>query len=199
MAVSDKPAGGNARKRGNALSRMVRYRMVIPVIRGRGDPRRTARGVCVGLGLAMMPTVGAQMVLVGIFWAIMRVIAPGWRFNVVVALAWTWFTNIFTLVPIYYLFLVTGNVMLLRENPFGGFDAFSTRLMELLQADLGMFEYAWVTTVAIFDEWGLPMVLGSFPWAIVSAWLGYVWCLKFLERLQRAKQRRQESKRVASE
>ena len=193
---SDRAVDGTERRRGTMFYRLMRYRLVIPVVRGRGDPRRTARGVAVGLGLAMMPTVGVQMALVGIFWAIMRVVAPNWRFNVVVALAWTWVSNIFTLVPIYYTFLVTGNVMLLKENPFGGFDVFSARLMELLQADLGLFEYAWVTTVAIFEEWGVPMVLGSVPWAILSAWLGYVWCLKFLDRLRLAQRRRREGKRA---
>lgn len=183
------------RKRGSLLYRLMRYRLVVPVVRGRGDPRRTARGVAIGFGLAMMPTVGIQMALVALVWAVLRWFAPNWRFNVVVALAWTWITNIFTMVPIYYAFLVTGNLMLLRDDPFGGFDAFSERLTSLLSANAGFLESFWIYTVAIFSEWGLPMALGSLPWAVASAWIGYVWCLKFLEGIRKAQQRRIEAKR----
>ena len=88
--------------------RLCRYRLVIPILRGKNRPVFTARGVLVGLICATTPLVGMQMAMVAGVWGIQRLVAPEWRFNVVVAMGWTWITNVFTLPPIYYLFLVTG-------------------------------------------------------------------------------------------
>lgn len=181
----DRPAG---------LARLLRYRLMIPIARGRADKRPAARGVAIGLGLAMMPTIGIQMALVFGIWAALRILVPQWRFNMVIALAWTWITNVFTMGPIYYAFLVTGNLILLRDDPFGGFDAFTARLDSLLASDAGPLESFWIYTVQVFTEWGLPLFVGCVPWAILSAWLGYVWCLKFLDRLQERQRKRRARK-----
>eukprot|EP00752_Nemacystus_decipiens_P000436 g436.t1 len=79
------------------LSRLMRYRLMIPIHRNRQDPRPAARGVAVGLFFALMPTVGIQLALLGLFWAGMRWLRPQWRFNLIVAGAWIWVTNILTI------------------------------------------------------------------------------------------------------
>jgi uncharacterized protein len=173
-----------------SLIRLFRYRLVIPLLRGKNPPVHTARGVLVGLMCAMTPLVGVQMAMVAAVWAVQRTVAPEWRFNVVVAMGWTWITNIFTLPPIYYLFLVTGRLMLGRWEESLGFSAFSTKLEEILSIGGDGLTAAWAITVAMVDLWGLPMFLGCVPWAILSGWIGYAWSLRFVTRRREATRER---------
>ncbi len=172
-----------------SLARLFRYRLIIPILRGKSPPVNTARGVLVGLLCAMTPLVGVQMAMVAAVWGVQKVVAPNWRFNVVVALAWTWITNVFTVPPIYYVFLVTGRLMLGRWEESLGFTAFSNKLDEILSLGGGGLTAALEITVAMVELWGLPMFLGCVPWAVASGWIGYLWSLRFATR-RREKMRR---------
>jgi uncharacterized protein (DUF2062 family) len=173
-----------------SLTRMLRYRLLIPIQRGQNPPTVTARGVLVGMICAMTPFVGIQMAMVASVWAVQRVVAPGWRFSVVVAMAMTWVTNVFTLPPFYYLFLVTGRIMLGRWEESLGFSAFTAKLDETLSIDGGGLAAAWEITLAMVELWGLPMFLGCVPWACLCGWLGYLWSLRFVTRRRQAMQER---------
>jgi len=174
--------------------RLMRLRLVIPVLRSSAAPDYTARGVFVGLLVAMTPTVGVQMAIVLGIWAVLRVLRPAWGFNVVVGMLWTWLTNIFTVTPIYYLFLLTGEAMLGRWDEAGGYVMFSEQLEKLLETDASILESLWIYAVSIFEAWGVPMLLGCVPWAIASACLGYWWSLRLIERF-RERRRNQVSRR----
>jgi uncharacterized protein (DUF2062 family) len=183
----------------NGLRRLLRLRLIIPVLRASHPPEYTARGVLVGMLVAMTPTVGIQMAICAAIWALLKVVRPKWDFNVIVAMAWTWITNVFTLGPIYYVFLLTGELMMGRWGDVGGYDAFTTRLSELLSQDVSWYEAIWVYAVEIFTVWGAPMFLGSIPWAIACAWLSYRWSLRLsraahARRLKRRQQRAQKRK-----
>jgi uncharacterized protein (DUF2062 family) len=169
-----------------SLVRLFRYRLVIPVLRGNTPPVHSARGVLVGLVCAMTPLVGVQMAMVAAVWAVQRTVAPDWRFNVVVAMGWTWVTNVFTVPPIYYVFLVTGRLMLGRWEESLGFSAFSAKLEEILSLGGGGLTAAWEITLAMIELWGLPMFLGCVPWAVVSGWIGYKWTLRLVTRRREA-------------
>ena len=175
------------------LQRLMRLRLVIPVLRSQSAADYTARGVFVGLLVAMTPTVGIQMMIVAAIWAVVRVVRPAWDFNVVVGMLWTWLTNIFTLPPIYYMFLLTGEGMLGRWGEAGGYAMFSERLVKLLKTDASFLESLWVYMVGIFDAWGAPMLLGCIPWAIGSAFVGYWWSLRLIRRY-RARRRNLENR-----
>ncbi|MDA1098488.1 MAG: DUF2062 domain-containing protein [Proteobacteria bacterium] len=164
--------------------RLLRLRLVIPVLRSPAAADYTARGVFVGLLVAMTPTVGFQMLIVAGIWAAVRLLRPAWDFNVVVGMLWTWLTNVFTAPPIYYLFLLTGEAMLGRWGDAGGYAMFSDRLVELLQTDASFLESLWIYAVGIFDAWGVPMLLGCVPWAFGSAFLGYWWSLRLVQRFR---------------
>lgn len=157
------------------------------MLRARHEPEHTARGVGVGLLVAMSPTVGFQMPLVMMVWLAVRVLRPSWDFNPVIGMAWTWITNIFTVPPIYYAFLVTGELMLGRWGQSGGYDMFQQRLVSLLETDASFLESLWIYAIGIFDAWGVPMFVGCVPWAIVFAWVGYVWSLKATRRFRARK------------
>ena len=65
------------------LSRILKYRLLVPILRSNLPPVETARGVAVGLVSAMNPFVGIQMALVGAFWAFQKLVLPNWRFNLI--------------------------------------------------------------------------------------------------------------------
>ena len=60
---------------------------------------------------AMTPFFGIQMALVMGTWLVTKKIF-NWDFSIVNGLAWTWVTNVFTLLPVFYMFFLTGNLML---------------------------------------------------------------------------------------
>ena len=89
------------------LKRASRFKLVIPLKRSVHAPEHIARGVAVGLAWALTPTVGIQMAFCFVTLVIARRIFK-WEFHLLVSLAWTWFTNVITLLPSYYLFFLTG-------------------------------------------------------------------------------------------
>jgi len=170
------------------LARMFRYRLVIPIARGRHDGVPTARGTAIGLGIGLTPTVGIQMPIIFLFWLFLKWRKSDWRFNLLVALAWTWPTNLLTAPLYYYLCLVTGRVLTGHgwELDFG---AFREQMESLLAQDATWYESFWIYMVGIFEVWGVPLFLGCIPWAVLGTWLGYVLTLKFIRKFQ-ASQRR---------
>lgn len=172
------------------LRRVVRYRLVVPILRGKHSPEYTARGVLFGLLAAMTPTVGVQMPIVLAMWLVVRALKPSWDFNLVVGLAWTWVTNIFTVPPVYYVFLLTGRLMTGHWGSHAGYGEFQDKLAALLQTDTTWYQALWQYIWGIFEIWGVPMFIGSIPWAIVTAWLGYRWSLKLIREFRMRRVRR---------
>jgi uncharacterized protein (DUF2062 family) len=173
--------------------RMLRLRLVIPLLRARHAPEFTARGVFIGVALGLTPTVGIQIPMVMVVWAIVRAIAPRWNFHVIVAMAWVWLSNVFTMVPLYFGFLVTGRVMMGAGDALPGYQTFSDELLKALQVDAEGLNAVWLQTVNLFDLYGVPMLIGCIPWALIGGWGGYVWSLVYLRRRrERAEARRHE-------
>jgi uncharacterized protein len=179
------------------LRYMILYRLVVPILRSKNPPEYTARGVLFGLLAALTPTVGVQMIIVLGMWGLVRAFRPAWDFNVIVGMAWTWVTNIFTVPPIYFLFLVTGRLMLGQWDDIGGYDEFSSQLSNMLTSQMDFFESLWVYTVELFRIWGLPMFLGSIPWSIIGSWAGYRWSLNLLQRFSDRRRNRASARRDA--
>lgn len=184
-----------ARKKLSGLARLFRYRLIIPIARGRHNGVPTARGTAIGLCFGLTPTVGVQMPLILIFWALLKAFRSSWNFNLIVALAWTWPTNVLTAPFYYYLCLMTGRVMM-GDGLELGFDEFRAQVESVLAQDAGLLESFWIYTVEIFSSWGVPLFIGCIPWTVLGTWGGYVLTLKFIAKL-RAQQRRQMLKRHA--
>ncbi len=172
------------------LKRLTRYRLIVPIIRSKHGPEYSARGVLVGMLVAMTPTVGVQMPIVAFIWLLMRVIRPSWDFSLIIAMAWTWVTNVVTAAPLYYLFVVTGRIMLGQWDSLTGFDEFMQRFHVLMEVEAGPLKQFWVYVVAVFQIWGVPMFLGSIPWAIVTAWPAYRWSYRIAVRRRLRRLRR---------
>ena len=190
--------GRNGRSWWARLCRNIRYRLVIPLKRSVHPPEYTARGVSVGLAWGLTPTVGIQMLFVFFCWVIGRRLFR-WDFNLIVAMAWTWTTNVVTLFPCYYLFYMTGQIMLGRFDDLSGYGEFM-KLWDSQAVDdsaMGYWESVWANMVMLLEGWGLPLLIGCLPWSAFGAWAGYVWSLRFLIR-HRANKERRRAARVAA-
>lgn len=182
----------SGRKRnGWVIARRYAYkRLVVPILRARNRPQHTARGVFVGVFVALTPTVGVQMLSVLVAWLLVRAVWRQWDFNILVAMAWTGVTNLFTVAPFYFAFLATGWVMLGRFDHFETYGAFSDHLAETLAVDATWYETLWVYTVNLFHEFGVPLFLGSLPWAVIGGIAGYRWTLALISNYRARRVRR---------
>jgi len=176
------------------LGRLTRMRLIVPLQRGQAPAEHVARGVAVGLAVAFTPTVGVQLVLVLLIWMLAKAAGPRFSFHAISAFAWVWVTNIFTIGPIYYGFLQTGQLLLGRFDELGGIglDQFTAQLTAIASTDTGFVEALWVGTLTLFEVWGLPLFLGSVPWAVFFSWIGYVWSKRFIEKFRARRQERQK-------
>lgn len=161
----------------NRWRRVIRFRLVIPVLRSRHSPQYTARGVFIGLVVGMTPTVGIQMPIVALIWIAIRVFFKPLSFNAVTAMLWTWVSNLFTMGPMYYVFLLTGELIMGRWSRIGSYEIFIGRLDQLLSTDATWFQSIWIYALEMFVIWGVPMFVGCIPWALLTGWLGYRWSL----------------------
>lgn len=171
------------------LRRMLRYRLIVPLMRSRHSPEHAARGSFVGLFWAFTPSVGIQMPLVLITWVFARR-SPKWDFNLVLAIAWTWVTNAFTALPCYYVFYLTGQVMFGRWNRLSGFDSFRLMWSDIFTAEQSMLDQVQALARVLILDWGITMLVGSLPWAFFLGWLGYRYSLKFVHAYRHARAER---------
>jgi hypothetical protein len=165
----------------NGLIRLTRLKLLIPILRSKHPPEYTARGVLVGMAWAMTPLVGIQMYTVFMTWLIARKLFK-WDFSLIVGLAWTWVTNVFTMLPCYYAFYLTGQVLLGNWNDLSGYNSFVEAYFRTFDEGLGTWETVQMYAVMIVKDWGLAMAVGSLPWAALGGWLGYKFGLAYAER-----------------
>jgi uncharacterized protein (DUF2062 family) len=193
-------SGNGRHSRWERFRRLLRYRLVVPIKRSHHHPpEHTARGVMVGLGWALTPTIGIQMGLCLITWLFARRLFR-WDFSLIVSCAWTWTTNVVTMLPCYYIFYVTGQLLLGRFDHLSGYDDFLALWQRQVGAEEAAGSFDWFQ---YFEQlavgWGLPLLVGSLPWAVVGAWLGYVWTLRFVRRHREARHRRRLARRGAAQ
>lgn len=179
------------------FKRLLRYRLVVPIMRSRHSPEHTARGIMVGLIWAFTPTVGIQMILVLGTWVIVRRLFS-WDFSLVQGIAWTWVTNVFTALPCYYIFFVTGQLMLGRWDDISGYESFLVLFNDSFTAGQSTWEQAKTVAAIVFLDWGLAMWVGSLPWAALMGWLGYAIGLRFVLRYRRMRAERMARRQAAA-
>lgn len=174
--------GGSSHSWRRQLVRGLRHRLIVPILRERKPTEYTARGVLVGLLVGLTPTVGIQIPMVLLLWMVIHKVYKSWNFNPVIAIAWTFISNIATLPFLYYLFVVTGRIMLGRFENLRGFDTFRERLGQSLPQESGWLDSLWRYIIVLFDNFGLPLFLGSVPWSLLGGWIGYHWSLRILNK-----------------
>lgn len=175
------------------LRRVLHYRLVIPLKRSRHPPEHSAMGVAVGLFWAFTPLVGIQMYLCLMTWLPFRYFKR-LDFSLIIAFAWTWVSNVFTMFPLYYGFYVTGQVMMGHWEDLSGYHAFVANWDAVFLADVGFWESLVQFTTLVARDQGLSMLIGCLPWAIGFGWLGYVWSLRFVRHRREERRRRLQLK-----
>jgi len=177
------------------MRRLMHYQLMIPVMRSKHAPEYTARGVALGFAVGITPTAGIQIIMCGLTWLVARKIFK-WDFNVILAMAWTWNSNTFTIPPIYYLCYVTGHIMLGHWHDVFGYRAFAMHFNGIFDIDLNWNNVGEVASFLLTDVF-LVMMLGCIPWFILSYWVIYRWTMRFMERYHLARSERQAQRRSA--
>ena len=174
------------------MSRLFKYllykKLIRPITRSEGSIRQVSWGVGIGVFFALTPTVGIQMYAVALIWALCRYI-HNTHFNLPVAIAMVWISNPLTMIPLYYLFLVSGYAFLETQEKLS-FALFEKELSSFSQMESAWDSIVEATRFLIIDL-GWPMVVGSLFFAIPGAILSY-WITAYLlkrYRLQRLKHR----------
>ena len=168
--------------------RLLNLKLIVPLKRSPHPPEYTAKGVLVGMMWAMTPLVGIQMTTVFLTWLAAKKVFK-WNFSLPVALAYTWVTNVFTMWPIYYIFYVTGKVMM-GDFDISAFSAFAEAGRQAFSVDISFWEVSKAIMIFIgllMKEWGLAMVIGCIPWSIFLGWFSYRLTLKWLYRREERK------------
>jgi uncharacterized protein (DUF2062 family) len=187
-AVAGEPISGRKFSLWGRLSRLVHFRLVVPLKRSRHSPEHAARGVMVGLFWAFTPLVGVQMYLVFLTWLAARG-KPRFEFSLIIGLAWTWVTNVFTIWPVYYAFYVTGRILLGRTEGATGYASFVAKWEAVLAANNGFIDSFLASVKLVAHDQGMAMAVGCLPYAVGTAWLGYYCTLQFIRRRRRERER----------
>ncbi len=169
----------------------IRKRLIMPIILSQATPEEKARGVAVGMAWAMTPLVGIQMGLVALTWGIAQKF--NWRFSLPLALAWTWTTNVFTLVPVYYVFYVCGQLMRGNWSDITGYEAVG-RLIETVFISKEPFMQQMADFFRLFiQDWGISLFLGCVPFVILGYIYGYRLTMRFEQMRLKAKEKRKQN------
>jgi uncharacterized protein (DUF2062 family) len=112
----------------------------------------------------------------GAVWVVSRYLLR-FRFNLPIAIAMVWITNPLTVIPIYYLYLLTGDWALQNFKELGDpmtYAQFKQAFAALLdRPDLRWEQRIVEGVVLLFWEFGWPMTVGSLFWTIPFTVLSY--------------------------
>ena len=158
------------------LSLYIREKFINPVLHSRAPVSEVSLGVAVGIFTGFTPTVGVQMYIVAIIWTIYRYFF-GKHFNLPVGVAMVWISNPLTMVPMYYLFLVTGYFVFDIQHGLS-YQNFAESIGRITQTG-DMMEQIAKGTRFLLVELGWPMVVGSIFYAVPFSIISY-YVTKFL-------------------
>ena len=114
---------------------------------------------------------GLQTLFMLATWAILRR-GFGKDSSIVQALIWAWVNNPITMVPMYYVFYVTGLWLTGTSGSLGGYDAFVTLW------DQSAHEPSFFARIALLArQIGVALTVGCIPFALILSWIAYSWSL----------------------
>ena len=165
------------------VKRIVKYRLFIPVKRVKLPAVIKARGIAVGMAWAMTPLIGIQMWLVFLTWIIAKKVFK-FDFSLVLGLAFTWVTNVVTMIPVYYLFYITGQVMRGGVIEKSGYYMLVNAVKENFMGDISFLDKWTLIFKVLLNDWGVSMVVGCIPWCIIFTIISYKLAIKYETRRQ---------------
>lgn len=163
------------------MGRLSKLKLLIPLKRSPHSAEYSARGVAVGMFWALTPLVGIQMYLCLMTWLLAQQ-TKSLRFSLVIACAWTWVSNVFTMLPIYYVFYITGQVMVGNWGNISGYETFIVSFEFAFSDDVGFWDSMLELMALLAREVGVAMGVGCLPYAIIGGWLSYGISLKYIQK-----------------
>lgn len=162
--------------------RLIRFRLVVPMQRHAlaHPPEYVARGTAIGLAVAFTPLIGIQMYICIAIWLIARKFFK-WNFSLLISCAWTWVTNFVTMAPTYYMFYITGQKILGRQAK-GEYDGFVATVKLIFNEDMSTWEIAKALANILIKDWGVAMMVGCIPYAILFGYIGYKAGYKYAQK-----------------
>lgn len=163
-----------AKPQRSGLSRIVYDHLVRPFVESSAPITHISWGAAIGMFVGMTPTFGIQMYLVTVIWTICRYLLRV-RFNLPIAAAMVWVTNPITVLPIYYAFLLTGNLSLGMDFTQSlAFDEFREIFIQArAETATGPARWLYSKITLLFSAFGWPMVVGGLIWAVPLSVLTY--------------------------
>lgn len=152
------------------IEKLIQEKLINPVLHSTAPIAEVSLGVAVGVFLGLTPTVGVQMYLVAILWSIYRYIFCR-HFNLPVGVAMVWISNPLTMVPLYYLFLLTGYWLLETHNGLS-YELF-TEYLSHISAKEGTWEMIVAGASFLLIDLGWPMIIGSLVYAVPGSIISY--------------------------
>ena len=168
------------------IGRLLKLKLLVPLWRSPHPPEYKALGVAIGTMWAMTPLVGVQMWLVFMTWAFAKRVLKK-PFSLPLGLAYTWLTNVFTMIPIYYVFYVTGQMMMCHWDSISGYSHLKQILEQTFLSDLSFADEWLLFFKLLLKDWGVAMLVGSIPWMIGGFYFGYRLTMKYELMRQRQK------------
>lgn len=150
-------------KTNNKLQNWLLYmkkKVWLPMQRKHKTPHYLARSNAVGMSLAFAPFPG-QIPVVFALWMICK--RTNFRFSLSISVAWTFISNVFTNLPLFYLYYITGNLLLGTGNNLS------------YNQWQNMFGQNFGEAIKIL---GSRFLLGSFFYMVIFGCLGYFLALR---------------------
>ncbi|HKI98714.1 MAG TPA: DUF2062 domain-containing protein [bacterium] len=176
------------------LFQSVYDHLVIPYLQTHDRLSRVAWGSAIGMFVGLTPTVGIQMYIVTLIWLLCRY---GFRvrFNLTIAVSMVWVSNPVTTLPLYYLFLKTGDGLmgwLGYHVTSMTFQLFTAEVRQLAAGHhVGWLRWLLYASQVFLIEFGWPIVVGSLVYAIPFAILSYPFTILTMRRYRRYLARQQ--------
>jgi uncharacterized protein (DUF2062 family) len=152
------------------IEKLITEKLINPVLHSNAPVSEVSLGVAFGVFLGLTPTVGVQMYLVALVWSIYRYIF-GRHFSLPVGVAMVWISNPLTMVPLYYLFLVTGYRLLETQNGIS-YELFTEYLGHISSTE-GTWEMIIAGASFLLVDLGWPMIIGSLVYAVPGFIISY--------------------------
>ena len=193
--LKDKISARNKKNWVSGLLRFLYYRLIIPVLRSVDHPYAVARGVMIGLMVGATPTVGLQVVIIfGLWWFCNTVLK--WKFSLILAMAWSCYSNALTMIPLYYLFYLSGSLLLLDFGQSQDFGHFEQALQSLKETNEPFWHSFHHGVRLLWEKVGLSIFVGSVPYALVMGFTGYWLSLRLaISWMKHKNARRQKNRR----
>ena len=167
------------------LKNVIYNNLLEPILHSVSPLKEAAVGSAVGMFVGLTPTVGIQMWIVFMIWLFCKYVMHI-KFDLVIGTALVWISNPLTMFFMYYAFLVTGNYLfqLLGIEVIDlTFQAFRTKLASILSGDEKSSWQIFINGATfLLIDLGLPMIIGSFLYALPFSLLTYKGTIFFLKR-----------------